>query len=127
MAKPSIIKQFGRVAQGERLQRILQSKHFVNERFRNEEKTVLSTDKGGMFRVMGRFLFGAKPKNRIPKVGEISVIKTDLNLLPTEGDLYIWLGHSSFMLRLDGKIILADPVFYKGSPVSFVRRHACQN
>lgn len=122
MAKPSIIKQFGRVAQGERLQRILQSKHFVNERFRNEEKTVLSTDKGGMFRVMGRFLFGAKPKNRIPKVGEISVIKTDLNLLPTEGDLYIWLGHSSFMLRLDGKIILADPVFYKGSPVSFVNR-----
>lgn len=122
MPKPSIIKQFGRVAQGERLQRILQSKHFVNERFRNEEKTVLSTDKGGMFRVMGRFLLGAKPKNRIPKAGEISVIKTDLNLLPTEGDLYIWFGHSSFMLRLDGKIILADPVFYKGSPVSFVNR-----
>ena len=71
---------------------------------------------------LGKFLFGKKPKNRIPKLGEISVIKTDLNCLPESGDFYLWFGHSSFLLRLDGKTILADPVFYKGSPVSFVNR-----
>ena len=75
-----------------------------------------------MLKNFGKFLFGKKPKNRIPKLGEIPVVKTDLNCLPESGDFYLWFGHSSFLLRLDGKTILADPVFYKGSPVSFVNR-----
>ena len=118
----SFFKQFGRTARGERLERIRKSPHFVDDKFQNEEPTTLFTGKGGMLKNLGKFLFGKKPKNRIPKLGEIPVVKTDLNLLPESGDFYLWFGHSSFLLRLDGKTILADPVFYKGSPVSFVNR-----
>ena len=75
-----------------------------------------------MLKNLGKFLFGKKPKNRIPKLGEIPVVKTDLNHLPESGDFYLWFGHGSFLLRLDGKTILADPVFYKGSPVTFINR-----
>lgn len=117
-----LIKQFGRTARGERLERIRKSPHFVNDKFQNEEVTTLFTGQGGMLKNLGKFLFGKKPKNRIPRLGEIPVIKTDLNCLPESGDFYLWFGHSSFLLRLDGKTILADPVFHKGSPVSFVNR-----
>lgn len=122
MKPTDLIKQFGRTARGERLERIRKSPHFVNDKFQNEEPATLFTGQGGMLKNIGKFLFGKKPKNRIPKLGEVPVIKTDLNCLPESGDFYLWFGHSSFLFRLDGKTILADPVFYKGSPVSFVNR-----
>ena len=60
--------------------------------------------------------------NLRPKKGEIPVIKTDLKNLPADGDLLVWFGHSSFMLRLSGQIILVDPVFIEASPIFFVNR-----
>ena len=33
---------------------------------------------------------------------------------------YIWLGHSSFLVNFEGRILLFDPVFHSASPVSFV-------
>lgn len=113
--------QFGAVAKGDRLCRIQQSANFKDERFVNETPTTLATSKKGSFlKNILHFLFAVKPEHRIPKVGEIKVLRTDLKNLPKDKNLYVWFGHSSFLLQLDGTTILADPVFYKGSPVSFV-------
>lgn len=114
--------QFGRTARGERLERIHHSPNFQDETFKNEDETILMTSDRSMLGNMMDFVFGTKTENRIPKEGEITVVRTDLQNLPDSGDLYIWFGHSSFLLRLDGKNILVDPVFYKGSPVSFVNK-----
>ena len=45
-------------------------------------------------------------------------MKNDLKHLPADKDLYVWFGHSSFMLQLSGQIILVDPVLISFSPVS---------
>ncbi|MBR4006581.1 MBL fold metallo-hydrolase, partial [Fibrobacter sp.] len=37
-------------------------------------------------------------------------------------DWIVWFGHSSYLLNLSGKKVLVDPVFYQGSPVSFVNK-----
>ena len=34
----------------------------------------------------------------------------------------VWFGHSSYLMQLDGKRILVDPVFCMASPVSFVNK-----
>ena len=114
--------QFGKTARGERLERIRQSSNFQKDKFQNEEETILMTTDRGMAANAAKFFFGKKPDNLVPREGEIEVVNTDLHQLPDTGDLYVWFGHSSFLLRLDGKNILVDPVFYKGSPVSFVNR-----
>lgn len=57
------------------------------------------------------------PKAKLPEV------KPDLNefLKPSEFVKFIWFGHSSLLLNLDGKVILIDPVFGKSaSPFDFL-------
>jgi L-ascorbate metabolism protein UlaG (beta-lactamase superfamily) len=44
------------------------------------------------------------------------------NFLFTDEDCIVWLGHSSFFIRLDGVNILTDPVFYDIS-ILLKRRH----
>lgn len=57
------------------------------------------------------------PSNKLPEV------KPDLKSFMSESDelKVIWFGHSSFLLNMNGKIILVDPVFgTSASPVSFM-------
>lgn len=53
------------------------------------------------------------PKTPIPS------IKTDLNNLPKNKNWFIWFGHSSYLLNLNGKIFLIDPVFTRATPLPF--------
>lgn len=34
----------------------------------------------------------------------------------------VWFGHSSYLLLMDGKRFLVDPVFHAASPVPFINR-----
>ena len=114
---------FGRVTHGgERLERIRQSKNFSKEKFRNYEPTTLMTGDKSLLDTMVEFIFGSKPEELRPAEGQLPVVRSDLKNLPADGDLYVWFGHSSFLLRLGGVTILADPVFYKAAPVSFVNK-----
>jgi L-ascorbate metabolism protein UlaG (beta-lactamase superfamily) len=49
-------------------------------------------------------------------------VKTDLRGLDPSKNLIVWFGHSSYLIQVDGKRILVDPVFFKASPVSFINR-----
>ncbi|MCR5003391.1 MAG: MBL fold metallo-hydrolase [Bacteroidales bacterium] len=113
--------QFGAVPRGERLRRISMSAHFVKNKFRNSEPTVLRTGKISVKKIKDFILNPAE--NTAPGPGELQAVKTDLHQLSVrKGDLYVWFGHSSFLLRLSGKIILADPVFCKAAPFKFINR-----
>jgi L-ascorbate metabolism protein UlaG (beta-lactamase superfamily) len=59
---------------------------------------------------------------RIP-MGKLPEVKPDLIkfLIPTEEMKFIWFGHSTLLLHLDGQTILIDPVFSgSASPFSFL-------
>ena len=114
---------FGRTPQGKRRARMIDSPFYRNGKIVNETPTVLMTGSDGFLAVCWKFITGAGKCDRlVPKAGEVPVVKTDLNALRQEGDLYVWFGHSSFMLRLSGKVILVDPVLVKASPVAWACR-----
>ena len=112
--------KFGRIPQGKRLERIKQSPHYDGQKFVNEEETVTMTGDKGVFAVWREFIFGDKSKT-VPDTA-LRVVKTDLNALPADRDWVVWFGHSSYLMNLSGKKVLVDPVFYQGSPVSFVNK-----
>lgn len=112
--------QFGGVAKGGRLERIRMSSNFSEEKFKNAEPTVLMT--GGNRLSAIKMLFRRSAEELSPKPGELHAVKTDLKHLGGDDDLYIWFGHSSFLLRLGGKIVLVDPVFFKAAPARILVR-----
>lgn len=111
-------KQFGRAPSGQRLERILKSPHYKNGRFDNLSRTPQLAEDTSMPEVMFRFLFG-KTENKIPAKA-FNFTKTDLkNLSPSE-NVYVWMGHSSYFMQVEGKKILVDPVLSGyASPFSF--------
>ena len=113
-------EKFGRIPQGKRLERIKQSPHYDGKQFVNEVETVTMTGDKNIFAVWKDFLFGDKTQT-VPDTA-LKVIKTDLKSLPADKDWIVWFGHSSYLMNLSGKKVLVDPVFYQGSPVSFVNK-----
>ena len=111
---------FGRLPQGERLERIKRSPHYRDGRFHNLVPTPqLSTDKS-MLRSLFEFAFrrqdGLRPRKPLP------FVKTDLHCLNREEDLLVWMGHSSLYLQAAGKRILVDPVLFEAAPLPFFNR-----
>lgn len=71
-------------------------------------------------KIMKNWFYGGK--DRVPSK-KLAQVKPDLTafLKPSNDLKTIWFGHSSFMLNMDGKIILVDPVFsVSASPFSFL-------
>ena len=110
---------FGAAANGKRMERISKSPNFKNGRFQNPVETKMQTDDMPFFKVMKEFLF--TKGDRIP-ADTLKVKTIDLSQFGRGGqDVKIcWLGHSTFLIEIDGKIILTDPIFSKRvSPFSF--------
>ena len=111
---------FGRLPQGERLERIKRSPQYRDGSFQNQRPTETVTAEGGRLKAMWTFLF-SKPERLYPDK-PVRAIKTDLKALPKDSDWMVWFGHSSYLLQLSGKRVLVDPVFCMASPVSFVNK-----
>ena len=117
----------GRVPHGARLQRCRKSSNYRNGAFSNLEPTVLFTDrhsKKSMLAILWNHLTGnrkglkpAKPLEAIPLDRE-AIEKS----IREKQDKVVWFGHSSYLLVLDGKTVLVDPVLFRGSPISFINR-----
>lgn len=113
--------KFGRLPEGERQQRIEKSVFFKEGILENETPTKIGGDES-KFSLMWKFLTAEKSDRLKPQENEIELVISNLKKLPKDQDCYVWFGHSSFLLQLDGKVILVDPVFYDASPVSFVNK-----
>lgn len=81
--------------------------NFRNGVFENAEPTPSLAENVKMRTVLGDFFFhkdaGVKPKGAVP------VQKTNLHEL--SGDCLVWFGHSSYLMKIEGKTFLVDPVF----------------
>lgn len=113
--------QFGKAPSGERLERIQKSPYYKNAAFDNVSFTPQLAEDASMTKVMFRFLFGknghAKPQQNF------KFTKTNLKNLNPNQNIYVWMGHSSYFIQIDGKKILVDPVFSgNASPVSFTTK-----
>ena len=111
---------FGALPSGKSLEKVKNSKNYIDGEFRNKEKTELLTDtKKTPIKRLLEFAFEKDPEGTVPKIALPSV-KTDLKTLDPNEDLMVWFGHSSLFIQIAGKKILVDPVFSKyASPVPF--------
>lgn len=111
---------FGRAPRGERLERIMRSPHYRGGAFHNEQEVPMFTsDKS---RVAGIFEFLFRKKEGLRPGKPLPVIKTDLKKIPVDENVLVWFGHSSYLIQIDGKRVLVDPVFCCASPVSFINK-----
>jgi L-ascorbate metabolism protein UlaG (beta-lactamase superfamily) len=113
--------RFGRLPQGKRRERILLSPNFRNGAFRNLPTAYRppfrpDDGRGGVWSA----LFRKRALRLVPKEGDIAVVKSDLLSLDRTRDMFVWFGHSSYLLQTDGARILVDPVFGTASPISFL-------
>ncbi len=114
-------EQFGALPTGERLEKIKKSPHYKEGKFVNLSPTPQLSEDTSMPKVLFRFLFG-KSVNTQPKKS-FQFVKTEIKDLDPSENVYIWFGHSSYYIQMDGKKILVDPVFSgSASPVSFTTK-----
>ncbi|KQM34681.1 MBL fold metallo-hydrolase [Chryseobacterium sp. Leaf201] len=113
---------FGAEAKGERLEKMRRSEHYKDRQFQNLSITPSLAEGYSMPKVMLDFFF--KKKNPLLKpVKDIPAVHTDLKNLPADRDVFIWLGHSSYYMKLDGVSFLVDPVLSSyGSPFRFFNK-----
>lgn len=113
--------QFGRKPSGRRLERILKSPHYRDGKFQNLNPTPQLAEDASMPKVMYKFFFSKKEKVTPDKT--FAFTKTDLKNLNPDENFYVWMGHSSYFLQIEGKKILVDPVLSgNASPLSFTTK-----
>ncbi len=99
---------FGAKPSGARLERIQQSKNYRDGEFQNLSVTPSLAEGYNYAGVLYDFLIKKKdnviPAKPLPSVG------TDLKHLPAGANVLVWFGHSSYLIQLDGKTYLIDPV-----------------
>ena len=99
---------FGARPGGKRLELIKKSKNYRDGKFQNESFTPSLAQGYSYIGVMYNFLFNKKD-NLAPK-DSVPTISTNLKSLPADANVLIWFGHSSYLMQLEGKTILVDPV-----------------
>ncbi len=113
---------FGAEAKGERLNRMQQSEHFIDDQFQNLSHTPSLSEGYSMPKVMYDFFFKKKTPLLKP-VKDLPSIHTDLKSLSKQEDVFIWMGHSSYYIQTDGVSFLIDPVLSAyGSPFKFFNK-----
>jgi hypothetical protein len=103
--------RFGAKASGERLARMTRTATYKNGAFENIEFTPALAEGTGYGDIFRSFFLSKKERNS--PTDPIPVVQSDLQHLPQDSNLYVWFGHSSYLVQLDGKKILVDPVFSK--------------
>jgi L-ascorbate metabolism protein UlaG (beta-lactamase superfamily) len=98
----------GRVA-GARLERARRSPQFAGGKFRNRET---STILGGSLREMlRRQFFGKEQRQPIGPVPVVTRTARDYATPPASGLRATWIGWSSVLVEIDGRVILTDPIW----------------
>jgi L-ascorbate metabolism protein UlaG (beta-lactamase superfamily) len=111
-------KVFGKLPRGARQQRIEQSPNYRKGSFQNLSETPMMIEGVSYFSLLREF-FKNKPE-RYPQ-DSIPTVKTNLTTWTSDTPSIIWFGHSSYLIFIEGKRILVDPVFSdRPSPIQYV-------
>ncbi len=92
-----------------RQQRIAESPQWNGERFQNPER-VSDVEWGPSLKMFWNYFF-SKPEGFIPG-SPLPAEPFDISQWNEPRDLqFTWLGHTTFLIEIDGKVILSDPMF----------------
>ena len=112
------LKITGKNPSGGELEKIKQSPNYKNEGFQNLSETPMMLQDTSYYDLIKKTLTRSpdvKPPSKLPSV------KTDLKNIESDQPVIVWFGHSSYLIRINNKNILVDPVFSgNASPVSFM-------
>ncbi|WP_432712510.1 MBL fold metallo-hydrolase [Pedobacter sp.] len=112
---------FGAKPSGKRLELIKKSKNYRDGKFQNSSPTPTLTEGYSYTSVFYNFFFKSS-KNQSPK-DSIPSVKTDLKALPPQANVLIWFGHSSYLMQVEGKTFLVDPVLSGyASPIKMMNK-----
>ena len=113
----AILRTFGKNPSGQKLLPIEKSLNYKGNNFQNVSSTVLMAENSSMLKTMWKFL--NKPKYTSPP-SVLPSVKTNIQSFETNEPVIVWFGHSSYLIHINGKTILVDPVFSgHASPFSF--------
>ncbi len=113
--------KFGKPPAGKRLELIEQSINYKNGTFQNQSHTPSLTEGATYSSVMKEFFFTKKERKKPSQ--PLPSVKTNLLQLKKEENVWVWMGHSSYFMQIDGKTILVDPVLSgAASPLSFTTK-----
>ena len=117
----NVSPQFGSKAAGKRLATIQHSPLYENGRFQNQVETNMDLSFSGYLKVIAKTL--NKDENQQPN-WPIPVQKINPGQFKSKNDSLTritWFGHSAFLIEIDGKRLLLDPMLGNApSPISFV-------
>ena len=112
------MKSTGKNPSGKHLEKIKQSPNYKKDGFENLSETPMMLKDTSYYELIKKTLnknADVKPPSRLPSV------KTDLKNIKSDHPVIVWFGHSSYLIRINNKNILVDPVFSgNASPVSFM-------
>jgi len=108
---------FGGKATKEEKEYYKQLGNYENGKFVNDSLTDMKMNLADTLSMAKDFFVGGKDRN--PK-GQISVEPIDWDLINSKKDSLTWLGHSAFLVSINNKKLLLDPMLGPmASPVSF--------
>ncbi len=114
-----MLKSFGKLPSGKRLERIKSSSNYREGSFQNLLPTEMLAEGASYPKMMVEFFFG-KVVDGVP-TSSLPSVKSDLRALLLNDPVIVWFGHSSYLIIINGKRILIDPVFSAyASPWQFV-------
>jgi len=100
----------GSSAEGARLARIERSSHFEHGEFRNLLPTHTLTP-GSFWQMLDDQFFGDEVREPVKTVPIVARRKRDYAAPPGSGLRVTWIGHASALIEIEGKRVLADPVW----------------
>jgi L-ascorbate metabolism protein UlaG (beta-lactamase superfamily) len=113
-----ILKTFGKRPSGQSLKKTEASHNYKDNNFQNLALTKVFTGESQM-KIFRDFL----NRKNIKPLKPLPSIKTNLKDLPDDKPAIVWFGHSSYLIKINGKHILVDPVFCgHASPFSFTTK-----
>src|SRR5689334_1053865 len=108
----------GKLPSGKYKEKLISSPNYKNGSFQNLSPTPMKPEGVSYWKMMREF-FKKHPDTAPPR--KLPSVKTDLNALEISSASMVWFGHSSYLLKFEGKTFLIDPVFSgNAAPLSFM-------
>ncbi len=102
-----ISPQFGKAASKVQQEEYAKTSHFKKGRFSYQIPTTVGAPDWDGFKKMIK----GNPRGKPGKAFQIKKLDPKLVFTPSSDNQFIWFGHSTFLLKMDGKNILLDPMF----------------
>lgn len=103
-----LLKQIGKLPNKERKAYFNTLSNYSKGKFQNTIHTPALREGENPVHILWNFI---KKQPHTSPTQLIPFVETDLKNLSTHDNIFIWFGHSSYFIQLDGKRFLIDPVF----------------